>query len=383
MAAATRGASQVGAESRDPFDLDDLPYAAQNLVFTEDESGHSRDREALLARARQPRRAAVRLHVARRAGGDATIREGRPLAAYGPAVEAVAVAEAVGGWRELWAADDPGASSRPTSDTTRRAGSTARAAALAPQRPATVVARLRASRARACSRSARGDVAAASRDLERAVSLIPIENPGFFGCEPDLVEALVSNGDEAAGVARLADLEVRARHAALPRQLAACARCRLLVAGDGELDTLAADALAAAGQSPLALARTRLVYGERLRRAGRRVDAREQLTAALTTFERLGAAPWAAQARRELQASGATLRRRDSQATEVLTPQELQVAIKVAAGMTNREVGAALFISPKTVELHLSRVYRKLGIRSRTELARLHAVEPERLTQAT
>ena len=150
------------------------------------------------------------------------------------------------------------------------------------------------------------------------------------------------------------------------------------------IDDAGADAVAAfADGSPFELARTRLVYGERLRRAGRRVDAREQLTAALTTFEQLGAAPWAAQARRELQASGATLRRRDSQATEVLTPQELQVAIKVAAGLTNREVGSALFISPKTVELHLSRVYRKLGIRSRTELARLHAVEPERLTQAT
>ena len=129
-------------------------------------------------------------------------------------------------------------------------------------------------------------------------------------------------------------------------------------------------------------ARARLAYGERLRRAGRRVDAREQLSDALSTFEGVGAAPWAGQARRQLQASGATLRRRDPNAADVLTPQELQVALYVADGRTNREVAASLFISPKTVELHLSRIYRKLGVRSRTELARVHAATPERLGAA-
>ena len=80
--------------------------------------------------------------------------------------------------------------------------------------------------------------------------------------------------------------------------------------------------------------------------------------------------PWAERARVELAASGETARRREASAAEQLTPQELQVALIVAQGATNREAGAALFLSPKTIETHLGRVYRKLGVRSRTELAR-------------
>ena len=121
-------------------------------------------------------------------------------------------------------------------------------------------------------------------------------------------------------------------------------------------------------------ARTRLAYGERLRRARNRVLAREQLRAAVDVFERLDARPWADRARTELAATGETRRRRDPGTIDELTPQELQIALLLAAGKTTRETAAALFLSPKTVEYHLRHVYQKLGIHSRDELAQTLAV---------
>ncbi|GGM74418.1 hypothetical protein GCM10011609_07840 [Lentzea pudingi] len=114
-------------------------------------------------------------------------------------------------------------------------------------------------------------------------------------------------------------------------------------------------------------ARTRLAYGARLRRARRRVDARPHLHAALETFENLRAARWADLAAIELGATGETIQRRTP--GESLTPQELQVSLLLAEGKTTREVAAALFLSPKTIEYHLRKVYTKLDIRSRAELA--------------
>jgi DNA-binding NarL/FixJ family response regulator len=93
-------------------------------------------------------------------------------------------------------------------------------------------------------------------------------------------------------------------------------------------------------------------------------------------FARVGAEPWVERANGELRASGQTLRARSLPDSDALTPSELQVALRVAEGLTNREVAAAIFLSPKTVEHHLSSIYRKLGIRSRTELARRMASEP-------
>jgi DNA-binding CsgD family transcriptional regulator len=154
-------------------------------------------------------------------------------------------------------------------------------------------------------------------------------------------------------------------------------RCRGLLAEGDAFEPYFAEALSAHEevQSPFALARTRLCYGERLRRAGRRVDAREQLRSALDVFDRLGALPWAERTHTELRASGETLRRRDAIEAEQLTPQELQIALQVAEGKTNKEVGAALFLSHKTVEFHLSRIYRKLDLNSRAELIRQFAAE--------
>jgi DNA-binding CsgD family transcriptional regulator len=122
---------------------------------------------------------------------------------------------------------------------------------------------------------------------------------------------------------------------------------------------------------PFERARAELAYGELLRRARRRVDARSHLEAALDTFESLGAAPWAERARQELRASGQATRRRDPSTLWQLTPQELQVARFVAQGLPTREVAAQLFLSPRTVEFHLRNVFAKLGISSRTQLAQL------------
>ena len=156
-------------------------------------------------------------------------------------------------------------------------------------------------------------------------------------------------------------------------------RCRGIVAvAETEAVEAFEQALALHAETPDAFetARTRLAFGERLRRMRRRVRAREQLRAALETFEKLDAAPWADRARAELAASGETLRRRDPSTIDELTPQELQIAMLLAGGKTTREAAAALFLSPKTIEYHLRHVYLKLGINSREELRRALAGRP-------
>ncbi|MEA2149084.1 MAG: hypothetical protein QOD69_914 [Solirubrobacteraceae bacterium] len=191
---------------------------------------------------------------------------------------------------------------------------------------------------------------------------------------PDLVEAYVLCGrsppDEL--VAALT-APAEAPEADSFRGLAE--RCRGLLADDERFDAHFAAALRSfelAGM-PFSTARTALSYGERLRRNGQRVESRVQLRAALEIFLRLGARAWAGRAERELRTTGEKVRRREASAAKELSPQELQISLVVAQGVTNREAGAALFLSPKTIEYHLSHVYRKLGVRSRTELARLVA----------
>jgi DNA-binding NarL/FixJ family response regulator len=125
---------------------------------------------------------------------------------------------------------------------------------------------------------------------------------------------------------------------------------------------------------PFDHARTLLAYGEVLRRSGRRVDARGLLRASLETFDELGAAPWSDRARRELRASGETARARDTSTALDLTPQEQHVVRLVKQGLSNRDVAGRLFLSPRTVEYHLSHVYQKLGVRSRGELVGLGLV---------
>jgi DNA-binding CsgD family transcriptional regulator len=123
-------------------------------------------------------------------------------------------------------------------------------------------------------------------------------------------------------------------------------------------------------------ARTELLYGEWLRRQRRRIDARRHLRSALERFGALGTAPWETRARAELRASGETARRRDPSTRDQLTPQELQIARLVATGKTNPEVAAQLFLSPRTIDYHLRKVFAKLEIASRAELGGIDLGEP-------
>lgn len=145
----------------------------------------------------------------------------------------------------------------------------------------------------------------------------------------------------------------------------------LLAADHVEAEGLFATALYehSQGNRRFERARTELAYGSFLRRQRRRVDARSHLWSALTTFDELGAVPWADRTQAELRASGETARRREANTTFDLTPQEVQVASFVTDGMTNREVAAQMFLGPRTIDYHLRSVFTKLGIKSRTELA--------------
>jgi DNA-binding CsgD family transcriptional regulator len=116
------------------------------------------------------------------------------------------------------------------------------------------------------------------------------------------------------------------------------------------------------------LARAHLLYGEWLRRENRRVDAREQLRAAYDQFSRIGAEAFAERARGELLATGETAPRRTVETRDALTPQEAQIARMASERHTNPEIGAKLFISPRTVEYHLRKVFTKLDVSSRKEL---------------
>jgi DNA-binding CsgD family transcriptional regulator len=125
------------------------------------------------------------------------------------------------------------------------------------------------------------------------------------------------------------------------------------------------------------LARAHLLYGEWLRREGRRVDAREQLRTAYDTLATIGMEAFADRARRELLATGERVRRRTEDTRDVLTPQEAQIARLARDGLSNTEIGARLFLSPRTVEWHLRKVFSKLGVSSRRELSEAFAHEKQ------
>jgi len=202
---------------------------------------------------------------------------------------------------------------------------------------------------------------------------------------PDLVEACARLGRHEEARAAYGVLETFATSDAPTWALAYSARCRALLAPDDAAAELAyAEALElhASRNSPYDRARTELLYGEHLRRQRRRVEARDHLRAALETFEGLGAAAWAERARTELRASGETARKRDPSTIAQLTPQELQVARFVASGLSNKEVAVQLFLSPRTIDAHLRNVFAKLGLTSRTQLARLPFTFDEAVPEA-
>jgi DNA-binding CsgD family transcriptional regulator len=193
----------------------------------------------------------------------------------------------------------------------------------------------------------------------------------------DLVEAAHHGGRLDLAQTALARLENFAQPTAAPWTLALVSRCRALLSAGAAAGRFFEEALERHAESgrPFDEARTRLVYGEFLRRGRRRAEARAQLRSALETFERLGASPWERRAQAELRATGETARKREPSTLTQLTPQQLQIVRLVAQGATNKEVAAQLFLSSRTVDYHLRNVFVKLGISSRAELIRLPKVD--------
>ncbi|MFZ1879833.1 MAG: LuxR C-terminal-related transcriptional regulator [Gaiellaceae bacterium] len=233
------------------------------------------------------------------------------------------------------------------------------------------------------ARSALGMLALSNGDAETALTQLAAAvdaletggagNPNQFRIHADLVEAYVRLGRTNEAQPVVASLERHAQVTGITWTLGAAMRCRALVTSDPATSEAAfAEALGHHETcGAFEHARTQLCFGETLRRRGLRRDSRQHLAAALETFERLKAIPWAERTRAELRASGKTVRRREPAEQDQLTPQELQIANLVSQGKPNRDIAQILFVSPKTVEFHLTRVYRKLEIHSRSELVRL------------
>jgi DNA-binding CsgD family transcriptional regulator len=207
--------------------------------------------------------------------------------------------------------------------------------------------------------------------LKAAQTCCEYEDLGFHGwCLYELIEAAVHVGDPESATAALPRLEQRATSTGTEWGLGALAAARALLAPDEQAEQLFVEALErleAAHIGPHA-ARTRLSYGEWLRRANRRTDAREQLGEAHAQFTEMGAVAFAERARRELTVTGEKVRREPVTSGSELTTQEAQIARLAAEGHTNAEIGAQLFISAHTVEWHLRKVFVKLGITSRRQL---------------
>jgi DNA-binding CsgD family transcriptional regulator len=196
------------------------------------------------------------------------------------------------------------------------------------------------------------------------------EDVNFYGWAlVELIEAGVRCGQPGEAAAALGRLSERTQASGTEWALGIEARCRALLSDDEPLYQESVERLGRS-RAVRELARSRLLYGEWLRREGRRLDAREQLRTAHEMFTRMGAAAFAERARRELSATGETARKRTGETLDQLTTQEAQVARLAAQGHTNPEIGALLFISARTVEYHLHKVYPKLGISSRRELRR-------------
>jgi DNA-binding CsgD family transcriptional regulator len=196
-------------------------------------------------------------------------------------------------------------------------------------------------------------------------------HPGILlWATPDLVEAAVRAGQPEMCSAVLQRFGAWATGSGLPVPAAALARCKgLLADADAAIDhfTAALDQDHSA-QRPFERARNQLALGEAMRRQRRRSEARSHLRNALEVFEKLGTAPWAERARAELRASGETARKRDPETVEQLTPQEVRIALYASSGVSNPDIAAKLFLSRRTVEYHLHKVFTKLGVTSRAEL---------------
>ncbi|MEV1292238.1 AAA family ATPase [Pseudonocardia sp. NPDC049635] len=187
---------------------------------------------------------------------------------------------------------------------------------------------------------------------------------------PELVESAVRTGRTQVAAAALEKLEARAQAAGTEWALGLAARSRALVGAGPAVEKHYREAVERLQKSLMTghLARTHLLYGGWLRREGRRQDARDQLRTAYHQLTEMGAEAFAAQAGRELRATGERPLRRGVGPTDALTAHELHIARLAAAGATTREIGTQLFLSPRTVETHLRNIFRKLDITSRRQL---------------
>ncbi len=227
--------------------------------------------------------------------------------------------------------------------------------------------------------ASRGELHAVAGELDAAIAAFEekqavLAEAGLgdvdVSAAPELVEAYVRVGRVADAREQAGAHAEQAEAKGRPWALARAHRALAMVSDEGYEEHFAA-ALEAHGRTEdlFELAHTRLCLGERRRRDGRRIEAREALRGALEGFERLGAAQWAQRAREELEASGERARRRDPSTLDELTPQELRIAMLLAEGATTRQAAEALFLSPKTIEYHLRHVYLKLAINNRAALA--------------
>jgi DNA-binding CsgD family transcriptional regulator len=218
-------------------------------------------------------------------------------------------------------------------------------------------------------------LAAAERGCEH-------DNVGLFAWSlVELIEAGVRSGATDATSAALDRLCERTRASGTDWALGIEAGSRALLCDTRDAEPLYREAVERLGRcrGVVHLARARLLYGEWLRRENRRVDAREQLRAAHEMFSGIGAEGFAERARHELLATGETVRTRTDDTRGVLTPQEAHIARLARDGLSNPEIGAQLFISPRTVQYHLRKIFQKLEITSRNQLSR---IPPSRLSAA-
>jgi len=187
---------------------------------------------------------------------------------------------------------------------------------------------------------------------------------------PELIEAAVRSGNTRVAAGALSRLAETTRPSGTGFARGIEARCRALLAAGAEADELYREATGRLSGTRLRpeLARAHLLHGEWLRRENRRADARAQLRAAHEQLTSIGMAAFAERARRELAATGETVRKRSAETRDQLTPQEEQIARLARDGLTNPEIGAQLFLSARTVEWHLRKIFAKLGIGSRREL---------------
>jgi DNA-binding CsgD family transcriptional regulator len=198
---------------------------------------------------------------------------------------------------------------------------------------------------------------------------------------PDLVEAAVRLGEPARAAEVMGRFTARAAGMGQAWSDALVARCRALLGPDDEAEAHFTTALSlhAADTRPFEQARTELLYGEWLRRARRKAEASTRLRSARETFARLAATPWIERADGELGATGvlgSTTTATCGGPLAQLTPQELQIVRLAAQGLSNRDIAAQLFLSPRTVGHHLYKAYPKLGVLSRTELSALPLHDP-------